>query len=407
MPSAAHRPEPLTVEQAMTVPPPASAVADPPDGPHVHPDDPLDSALQRMGEAGLNEIPIVSRAGGARIGSLSTQDILRAYNELARSKEPETTTAASVRNWLPAVAAITVVAVLIVSGLVFWQRSRHFDLSIQAYRNGQQLLAQGRVDEAILAFRNALAQTPQDVKARAALGLALVQSGHLNEASSYLAEVARLDPENRPALVGLAQIAIAEGDKKEALLLFRKALSKEWPAQEESKRKSAQLEYAALLSDAGRRNESISMLRSIIDQSGDDSAAGKKAAEMVKAIGPPEQVEEAYAALAIRFPADVGVWLPLGDARFAADKDDAALDAYRHAAQADPDNEEARRAVARVEEILRLDPSRRGLSVRERARRWDEILQRVLDAAAACGPSPDIEKAKSTREEACSQSRNI
>ena len=34
----------------------------------------------------------------------------------------------------------------------------------------------------------------------------------------------------------------------------------------------------------------------------------------------------------------------------------------------DPDNEEARRAVGRIEEILRLDPSRRGLSVRERAR---------------------------------------
>ena len=50
--------------------------------------------------------------------------------------------------------------------------------------------------------------------------------------------------------------------------------------------------------------------------------------------------------------------------------------------------------MARVEEILRLDPTRRGLSVRERARRWDEILQRVLVAVAVCGPSPEIEKAK-------------
>ena len=50
--------------------------------------------------------------------------------------------------------------------------------------------------------------------------------------------------------------------------------------------------------------------------------------------------------------------------------------------------------MARVEEILHLDPTRRGLSVRERARRWDEILQRVLVAAAVCGPSPDIEKVK-------------
>jgi hypothetical protein len=91
---------------------------------------------------------------------------------------------------------------------------------------------------------------------------------------------------------------------------------------------------------------------------------------------------------------DATVWLRLGDARFAADKDIPALDAYRHATKADPENTEAQRAAARVEDVLRLDPSRRGLSVRERARRWGEILQRVLIAAALCGPSPEIEKAK-------------
>jgi hypothetical protein len=71
-----------------------------------------------------------------------------------------------------------------------------------------------------------------------------------------------------------------------------------------------------------------------------------------------------------------------------------ALDAYRFAAKADPENADTARAVARSEEILRLDPTRRGLAVRERARRWDAILRRVLDAAAACGPSAEIEKAK-------------
>jgi CIC family chloride channel protein len=395
MPSSAHRPEPLTVEPAMRpLDHAASAIAGPPAGPHVHPDQPLDLALQRMGEAGVDEIPVVSRAGGAQIGVLHTQDALGAYKKLAGSKEREKMAAVSAQNWLPAVAAITVAAVLIVSGLLFWQRTRRSDMGIQAYRSGEKLLAQGQVDEAISAFRNALAHTPRDLKSRAALGLALVESGHFEDASSYLSEVAKADPRNGPVRMGLAEISLAGGDKKQALELLRQALSKEWPAEEESRRRSAQLEFAWLLSDAGRGGEAISLLMSMIEQHGDDPALGKKAADTVKAIGSPEQVEAAYAELASHFPADGSVWLRLGDARYAAEEDMPALDAYRFAAKSDPANADTARAVARVEEILRLDPTRRGLAVRERARRWDEILRRVLDAAAACGPSAEIEKAK-------------
>lgn len=395
MPSAAHLPEPLTVEPAMRpLDLSGSAIVAPPDVPHVYPDHPLDLALQRMGEAGVDEILVVSRTGGTPLGVLHSQDALNAYKELAGSKEREKIAAVSAQNWLPAVAAITVAAVLIVSGLLFWQRTRRSDLGIAAYRNGERLLAQGQVEEAVSAFRNALAHAPQDVKSRAALGLALVQSGHFNDASSYLFGVVKADPQNGPVWMGLAEISLAGGDKKQALQLYRQALSKEWPAPEELRRRSAQLKYAGLLRDAGRRSEAISLSLSMIEQRGDDPALAKRAADIVKAIGTPEQVEEAYAALASHFPADASVWLRLGDARFAAEKDMPALDAYRRATKADPENADARQAAARVEDVLRVDPTRRGLSVRERARRWDEILQRVLAAVAACGPSPEIEKAK-------------
>ena len=47
---------------------------------------------------------------------------------------------------------------------------------------------------------------------RAALGLALVQSGQFNDASSYLSGVVKAgDPQNGPAWLGLAEIALADG----------------------------------------------------------------------------------------------------------------------------------------------------------------------------------------------------
>ncbi|MBI4905737.1 MAG: chloride channel protein [Acidobacteria bacterium] len=395
MPSAAHRPEPLTAEQAMRSIEPASAeVASRTDYSFVHPDDQLDVALQRMGRAGICEIPVVSRAGGRQIGVLSTEDVLKAYQALSGAGKQEEVTAARGQNWLPTLAAITVAAVLIVSGLVFWQRSRRSDLGIEAYQDGEKLLAQGRVDEAVLILRNGLAHTPQNTKLRAALGLALVQSGHFNEALAYLSAAARADPSNGAVWMGLAKIALAGGDKEQALQLLRQALSKEWPAQEESLRRNAQFDYATLLSDSGRRSESISLLLTMIEQRGDDPVFGKRAADTVKDIGSPEQADEAYSMLASRFPADASVWLRLGDVRFAADKDRLALDAYRRAAKVDPENADARREVSRVEQVLALDPTRRGLSVRERARRWDEILERVVATAVTCGQSKEIERAK-------------
>jgi CIC family chloride channel protein len=388
MPSPDHLPEPLTVEQAMGPQgSPATAIAD---GAYVHPDDPLDAAMQRMGKAGKKEILVLSRTGARPLGILTIAGVLRAYK---RSSDELEATPPSAQNWVTAIAAITVATVLIVSGLVFWQRTRQASRGSEAYRRGQQALSQGQVEAAVLDFRNALAQRPEDLKSRAALGLALVDSGHFTEASSYLSEVAKRQPQNGPVWAGLAKIALSAGDKLEAVRLFQQALTKEWPAESESGHKQIQIAYAELLADIGRRNEADSVLLSLIAQSGNDAYFGKKAADTVKAIGPPEQTEAAYAALAVRFPADSSIWLTLGDIRFAEGRDALALEAYRNAVKADSDNENAHHSVARLEDIVRLDPTQRGLSIRERARRWDLILQRILEVDAACAPSREIDRA--------------
>jgi len=391
MPSAAHLPEPLAVERAMrTLPAPGDVIA----GPSVHPDDPLDSALQHMGLAGVDEVPVVSRAGGRQIGLVNKEDILRAYAELAGRHEQAMIAGAARRNWLPAFAAVTLAAILIISGLVFWQQSRRAGLGAQALRNGQRLLAEGRIDEAVSSFRNALAQNHQDVKARAALGLALLDSGHSLEASSYLEESVKADPGNGLAWLGLGDIARRAGDKERALQLYRLALSKDWPTKEEPRRRKAQLDYASLLSESGRRNEAITLLLSVIEQRGDDLHTSRQAAQQVSAIGSPEQMEQAYEALTGHFPADSSAWLRLGDARFSLGKDKLALDAYERGAAADPNSSDARRSISYVEEVLRLDPTRRGLSVRERALRWEEILGRVVSVASVCGPDRIAEQVK-------------
>ncbi|MEO8591846.1 MAG: chloride channel protein [Candidatus Solibacter sp.] len=392
MPSSAHRPEPLTVDLAMRpMLSPETVSGGTAEAMEIYPDDPLDSALQRMGAGGIEEIRVVSRVGGKQVGVLGLQDAVAAYKRL--SEPGENAPQAAGRNWLPAVAAITVGAVLLVSGLVFWQRSHRAGRGAQAYRNGEQLMAHGDVDEAVAVFRAGLADVPQDVRMRAALGLALVQSGHFAEAESYLLAVTRTDMQNGPVALGLAEVARAAGRKEQALKRMGEALSKDWPASAEPQRRRAYLEYAALLAEAGRQSEANSLLLSVIAQRGDDPIVARKAAEMVSAKGTPLQVEEAYQMLADHFPADAGAWLGLGNARLAEEKDQPALEAFQHAAAVDPSNAEARAAVVRVQEMLGVDPTRRGLPVRERARRWDELLRRAVASATACGENTEAARA--------------
>lgn len=386
MPSPDHLPEPLTVEQAMHLQIPSNATAA--EGAYVHPDDPLDAAMQRMGKIGVDEILVLSRSGARPVGILTLASVVGAYKDTDKIRGDGV--AAAALNWVSVITTITIAAVLILSGLVFWQRSRVASRGSEAYLHGQTMLSQGQPEAAILDFRNALAHTPEDLKSRTALGLTLVNSGDLSEASSYLSEVAKKQPQNALVLAGLARIALSKGDRTEAVRLFQRALSQDWPVDQELERKQAQLIYAESLAGVGRQSESSSLLLSLIEQSGNDASFGKRAAESLKAFGSSEQIEAAYLALAARFPADSEVWLRLGDARFETGKDPLALEAYRNALKADDNNKYARDAIVRLENILRLDPTRGSLSVRERAQRWDLILQRLLQVDQACAPIQEL-----------------
>lgn len=81
MPSPEHLPEPLTVDQAPLLP----WREDLPPEPLVHPDDPLEAALQRMGENKLDEIAVIGRTAAKPVGILRFDDAIETYRKLTPS----------------------------------------------------------------------------------------------------------------------------------------------------------------------------------------------------------------------------------------------------------------------------------------------------------------------------------
>jgi tetratricopeptide (TPR) repeat protein len=69
------------------------------------------------------------------------------------------------------------------------QRQAH-----EAYARGNARLLEGRVDEAIVAFKESLKLDPRDPSAQRGLGLAYLQAGNANQAAHYLRRYLRAAP---------------------------------------------------------------------------------------------------------------------------------------------------------------------------------------------------------------------
>jgi tetratricopeptide (TPR) repeat protein len=386
MPSPEHLPEPLTVEQASL----SAFGDDEPSVPSVYVDDPLEAALQRMGAAGTKQIAVFRRTQAVPFASLRFDDAIEAYRTNGTAKAEE----APAQDWLRTGIVVASAVVLLIAGLTVWQRSRQTEFTQETFARGQDLVAKGQFDDAVSAFRSALARNSDDAKVRRALAIALVDSGHFAEAQSYLDEVLKQQSQDGPLRSAAAKAAQATGDKNQALALYRRSLAANWTSDEEPRRQQTLLEFVTLLVESGQRREAASRILAALNDDSIGPSFGRELANLLKLSGSPEQVETAYSTLTTRFSSDVESWIGLGDTRFDANKDSLALEAYRKAATLRPGDADTSVRVALVEEIRQLDPTLPNTSARVRAQRWDSILQRLLDAGEACAPPNLREKAK-------------
>jgi Flp pilus assembly protein TadD len=97
--------------------------------------------------------------------------------------------------------------------------------SAPAHNNlGAMLLDEGRTDEAIRQFEDAIGADPQFAAARANLGRALESKGRLDEALVELRKAVDLAPRYAPALDALGTVLAHRGEAGEAIRQWRKAL---------------------------------------------------------------------------------------------------------------------------------------------------------------------------------------
>jgi len=128
----------------------------------------------------------------------------------------------------------------------------HFNLGVAQVR-------QGNVDEAIAHFQKALQIQPDDTQARLALGNALLQQGHVGDALDHFQKAVQVEPDNLEAQVALGSALLQLGQVGEAITHFRKAL------QIEPRNAEAQCDLGAALFRQGNVDDAIAHFQKALE----------------------------------------------------------------------------------------------------------------------------------------------
>jgi tetratricopeptide (TPR) repeat protein len=202
---------------------------------------------------------------------------------------------------------------------------------------GIALSMEGRKEEAIDHYREALRLRPEFPPALKNLSVELAALGRLDEAESYAREAVRLEPDRAAALNNLGSILERRGQSAAAMALFEAALKLD-PGQG-----LAHNNLGLVLSHAGRHREAEAHYRDALRLDPGLAAAHNNLALTLEATGRArEAVEEYRQALRLEpgsseFNNNLGVALAsLGEMPRAAEH-------FEKALQLDPRNESARR----------------------------------------------------------------
>ena len=97
----------------------------------------------------------------------------------------------------------------------------------QLLEQGERLLAENRIDEAIERFRRFLDDYPDDIEGQYQLGIALYEKGELGEALLRFERVMVLNPDDSRSYDGIALVMMERGDFKAAIACYEKALERD------------------------------------------------------------------------------------------------------------------------------------------------------------------------------------
>jgi chloride channel protein, CIC family len=354
--------------------------------PHVHSDQPLESAMRRMAQTNLSLLPVVGRANLRElVGIISWNDALAVF-KLDHTDNPaevsQDKTKAPVA-WLGGILAVLLVMIALAGFLTYSYRSQRSARAEQYFREGNELTAEDRFPEAIERFRSALSISHSN-RDRLSLALALLKADRKNEAGIYLKELIRSDPNSGPANLGLAQIAAQQGNVQEAVDIYHKAIYGSWTENSRENRAQARMELVATLGKFDRKTQAQAELLLLRAEMREDVAFQKQIGRLLLEYGLVKESAEVFRGIIQRMPQDGDAYAGLGRAELVLGDFRSAQQAFEGALRRNPADITSEKQLELAEQILALNPNLRGLNTSEKYVRSRKLIEAALGSLDQC-----------------------
>jgi tetratricopeptide (TPR) repeat protein len=266
----------------------------------------------------------------------------------------------------------------------------------QLYEEGSRLAAQGRFEEAVKSFRSAVADARENPDYQLALARALTKQGRHQEAEDLLHELLSRDANDGTFNLALARLYTREGRAVDAAAYFHRAIYGQWRPPSgprdldswvgERTPLAARFELTSLLAQTKSYKALLAELLPLQDEAPKDFPTGKRIAKLYVTAGSPGRAEAIYREMLHSFQEaqhDVEVRTGLADAEFAEGAYAKAEMDYQAVLKIQ-DTPAAREKLELCGQIVKLDPTLRGIGVKERFARSRTLVETAFQRFEQC-----------------------
>ncbi len=283
---------------------------------------------------------------------------------------------------------VAAAAAALFSATAMLARAYHGERAARAaehLESGHRLAAAADLGGAIEEYRSALEFDRDNLQASRALALALLDTGRLAEAETYLSILLGQQPTDGLMNRGMARIAAARGAADLARAHYQRAIYGQWPDDSVEGRIDTRLELHDFLRRHGSRAEALAeLLRLKAEVPAAQTAVQRCLGSLLADAGALDEAIDTLETASAAAPRDVELLAQLARVEMQAGRTREARATLRRALNIEPKRDDLRDQAVVVEQVLALDPTLPRLGLVTRIRRARGVLVATVAHSRGC-----------------------